>query len=167
MRRLSTLSGLLLLSFRGSEPRRPRASWITQIVDPGDSPDQRQRCDDEASDQVKGRTRTTILDGGWRLVKTKDPGARTEATSVMHAIDRTKSDSDLAGLSLQRGRAGIEIVLIVLVSLPRSARPAVILTAGKNWTEFEATVLQPGKTLLLPQVASETSRPLIGKKGLR
>lgn len=155
MRLLSTLALLFLLSAWTDPSRGDSALPGLRNCGPGASPDQRQKCDDAASDQVKSRSRTTILDGGWRLVKTRDPGGGTEATSVMHAIDITKSDIDLAGLSLQCGRAGIEIVLIVLDSFPRSARPAVILTAGNNRTEFEASVIQHGEALLLPQAASD------------
>jgi hypothetical protein len=72
----------------------------------------------------------------------------------MHVVDSAKSDPGLAGLSLRCGAGGIEAILIVLDPLPHSGRPAVILQAGSNRTEFEASVTQGGEALLLPQAAA-------------
>jgi hypothetical protein len=117
------------------------------------APDQRQRCDEAAFRQA-GKSITTLLEGGWQLVKTKDPAGGADAVSVMHTVDSSRSDVGLAGLSLQCGPAGIEVVMIILDRLPRAPRPAVMLTAGNKQTEFEATVIQGGEALLLPESAS-------------
>jgi hypothetical protein len=112
--------------------------------------DQRQKCDEEALGQAQ-KSQTTQLDGGWRLVRTRNQSGGADAVSVMHVADTAKSDTGLAGLSLQCGRDGIEVVLIVLERLSRTARPSVTLTAGINRVEFEASVVQGGEVLLLPQ----------------
>jgi hypothetical protein len=72
----------------------------------------------------------------------------------MHVADTVKSDINLAGLNLQCGQQGIEVVLILLEPLSRTARPTVALTAGTSRSEFEASVVQGGEALLLPQAAS-------------
>ncbi len=115
---------------------------------------QRQRCDEEAFRQA-AKSITTPLDGGWQLVKTRDPAGGAEAVSVMHVVDSSKSDFALAGLSLQCGHSGVEVVLIILDRLPRVARPTVVFTAGTKQSEFEASVVQGGEALLLPETASK------------
>jgi hypothetical protein len=114
---------------------------------------ERQRCDEEEFRQV-GKSSTVPIEGGWRLVKTSDPGGGVDAVSVMHVVDSSKSDIGLAGLSLQCRSSNIEVVLIILEPLPRTARPAVVLTAGQIRSELEASVVQGDKGLLLPQLAS-------------
>jgi hypothetical protein len=125
-----------------------------QNCTPGARAEQRQRCDEAVSEQLKASSLTTLLDGGWRLVKARDPGGGAETVSVMHVVDTAKSDLSLAGLSLRCGRGGFEVVLIVLEPLPRASRPTVILTAGSNRSEFEASVVQSGEAVLLPRAAS-------------
>jgi hypothetical protein len=121
----------------------------------GANSDQRRRCDEEAFKQVETRSQTTQLDGGWRLVRTRDPSGSADAISVMHVVDISKSDANLAGLSLQCGKDGIEVILIVLEPLSRSARPAVVFNAGNKRAEFEASVVQTGEALRLPRAASD------------
>jgi hypothetical protein len=118
------------------------------------SPEQRQRCDDEAFRQIETGSQSTQLEGGWRLVKSRNPDGGADAISAMHVVDSAKSDARLAGLSLQCGRDGIEIVLIVLEPLLRSMRPNVVLITGEKRAEFEASVIQGGAALLLPADAS-------------
>jgi hypothetical protein len=151
MMRASALSGFLLLSLIGRGGAEPAPGFLN--CSSGVSPDLRQRCDEEAVRQAE-KSRTTQLDEGWRLVRSWDPGGGADAVSVMHAVDTRGSDVGLAGLSLQCGRGGIEVVLIVLEALPRTTRPAVVLTAGTKRTEFEASVVQGGQALLLSQDAS-------------
>jgi hypothetical protein len=153
MMRVSLLSALLLLALIGPGRSEPAGRGLQNCLSEV-SPDQRQKCDEEAFKEVQTRSRTTQLDGGWRLVMTRDPGGGADAVSVMHVADTTKSDIGLAGLSLQCGRDGIEVVLIVLERLPRATRLGVILTAGSKRTEFEAAVVQGGEALLLPKIAS-------------
>ena len=121
----------------------------------GVSPEQRQRCDEEAFRQVEAGSQSTQLAGGWRLVKSRNPDGGADAISVMHVANSARSDARLAGLSLQCGRDGIEIVLIVLDPLSRSARPNVALITGEKRTAFEASVIQGGAALLLPADATK------------
>lgn len=121
---------------------------------PGTGPEERQRCDQAMLDQLKATSQTTVLDGGWRLVRTMDPGGSVETVSAMHAVDTVKSDVDLAGLSLRCTPGGLQVVLILLSSLPRADHPKVILTAGAGRSEFEASVAQSGEALLLPMAAA-------------
>ena len=154
---LPALSLLLLLLLllpanpAQSDPVRPEL----QNCFAGANSDQRQRCDEEAFKQVQTRSQTTQLDGGWRLVRARDPSGSADAVSVMHVVDTGKSDANLAGLSLRCGQKGIDVLLIVLEPLSRTTRPAVVLNAGNKRAEFEASVVQTGEALLLPRAASD------------
>jgi hypothetical protein len=118
------------------------------------SAEQRQRCDEAVSNQSKFSGQTAPLEGGWRLVRTKNPGGTAETISVMHVADTAKSDIGLAGLSLRCSLASFEVVLITLEHLPRASRPNVILTVGSDRNQFQASVAQSGEELVLPQAAS-------------
>lgn len=149
-----TLLCAALLVVAGScraEPPRPGMLNCASSV----SPEQRQRCDEEAFRQVEAGSQSTQLEGGWRLVKSRNPDGGADAISAMHVVDSAKSDARLAGLSLQCGRDGIEIVLIALEPLSRSTRPKVVLITGEKRAEFEASVIQGGAALLLPADASK------------
>jgi hypothetical protein len=153
MVRASVLPAFLLLLLLAIPARSDPAPPGLPNCSAGASPDQRQRCDEEAFKQVETRSQTIQLDRGWRLVRTRDPRGGADAVSVMHVVDTGKSDASLAGLSLQCSQDGIEVVLIILERLSRTGRPAVILTAGKKRAEFEASVGQTGEALLLPRAA--------------
>ncbi len=145
-------AALLVVAGSGrAEPPRPGMLNCASSV----SPEQRQRCDEEAFRQVESGSQSTQLEGGWRLVKSRNPDGGADAISAMHVVDSAKSDARLAGLSLQCGRDGIEIVLIALEPLSRSTRPKVVLITGEKRAEFEASVIQGGAALLLPADASK------------
>lgn len=145
-------AGLLMTTAPGrAEPVRPGLLNCGSEI----TAEQRRRCDEEAFKQIESGSQSTQLEGGWRLVKSKNPDGGAEAISVMHVVDSAKSDTGLAGLSLQCGKGGIEIVLIVLEPLSRSARPNVALTARGKRAEFQASVIQGGVALLLPADASK------------
>ena len=99
-------------------------------------------------------SQSTALEGGWRLVKSRNPDGNGEIVSIMHAVDTAKSDIGLAGLSLRCGPVGPEVVLILLDPIPSGERPKVTLQAGQTRTQAEAPVQQGGQTLLLSQAAS-------------
>lgn len=152
--RLSLLCAALLVMADGScraDPTRPGMLNCASGV----SAEQRQRCDEEALRQVETGSQSTQLEGGWRLVKSRNPDGGADAISAMHVVDSAKSDARLAGLSLQCGKDSIEIALIVLEPLSRSTRPNVVLIAGDRRAEFEASVVQGGAALLLPPDASK------------
>lgn len=114
-----------------------------------------QECDSEVSKQVGSGSNIILLDGGWQLVKTKNPSGGPDAVSVMHVADAKRSDIGLAGLSLQCGRQGIEILLIILERMSRG-EPKVTLTSGNGRIAvFDASVVQAGQALLLPRNAAE------------
>lgn len=117
---------------------------------------QQQDCDQHVLEQLRSGSRITTLGDGWQLVKTKSPTGGQDAVSAMRVVDSGKSDIGLAGLSLQCGPQGIEVILVTLGRLSRTDRPKVILTAGNGHTaEFEASVVQAGEALLLPKTASD------------
>jgi hypothetical protein len=153
MPRLSVLwvSLLLLLVDVG---RTGTAAQGMRRCTSGVSPEQSRICDEEALKQAETGSQTTQLDGGWRLVKTRNPDGGASAVSVMHLADTSRSDFAMAGLSLQCGPKDIEIVLVLLEPLPRHTRPAVVITSGTRRWEFEASVTQAGQALVLPQTAS-------------
>ncbi|WGD50679.1 hypothetical protein QA641_34600 [Bradyrhizobium sp. CB1650] len=145
--------GLLVLTGGSSRAEPPRPGVLN--CGSGINTEQRRRCDEEALRQVESASQSTQLEGGWRLVKSRNPDGGADAISVMHAVDSAKSDGRLAGLDLQCGKDGIKIVLIVLEPLPRSTRPNVTLVTGEKRAEFEASVIQSGEALLLPADASK------------
>jgi len=114
----------------------------------------RQRCEEAFSRSVNASSRTADLAGGWRLVRTANPRGGAEAVSVMHVSDTAKSDFGLAGLTLRCGGAGIETLLIVLEPLQSGSHPSVNLQAGTSQTQVEASAIQGGEALLLPQAVS-------------
>src|SRR5947208_2016667 len=110
MIRTTLLCAVLLVAVGGSaraEPQRPGMLNCASDV----SPEQRQRCDEEAFRQVETGSQSTQLEDGWRLVKSRDPDGGADAVSAMHVVDSARSDARLAGLSLQCGKNGIEVVL--------------------------------------------------------
>ncbi|MDH2356832.1 hypothetical protein QCM80_40395 [Bradyrhizobium sp. SSUT112] len=155
MTRLSIILATVLISLSGfAQAETTRLAQLQNCV-PGASAEQRQRCDDAVSEQLRSTSRTTQLDQGWRLVTTTEPGGRGETVSVMHAADSTKSDLGLAGLSLRCGQSGgVEILLILLAPVPRTSPPKVALVAGGDRKEFETTVAPSSEALLLPPTAS-------------
>ncbi|MGV7217919.1 hypothetical protein [Bradyrhizobium sp. UFLA05-112] len=153
MRIILLCAGVLVLPYGSgrAEPLRPGILNCASGVDA----EQRRRCDEEALRQVEAGSQSTQLEGGWRLVKSRNPDGGADAISVMHVVDGAKSDARLAGLNLQCGKDGIEVVLIVLEPLSRSTQPNVTLIAGEKQAEFQATVIQGGVALLLPADASK------------
>ncbi|WP_156944257.1 hypothetical protein [Bradyrhizobium sp. Ec3.3] len=148
------LSAALLVLIDGSSRAEPPPPGILNCASGVDA-EQRRRCDEEAFRQVEAGSQSTQLEGGWRLVKSRNPDGGADAISVMHVVDSVKSDARLAGLNLQCGKDGIEIVLIVLEPLSRSTQPKVTLVAGERQAEYQATVIQGGVALLLPADASK------------
>ncbi|MGY8667472.1 hypothetical protein Q3C01_34675 [Bradyrhizobium sp. UFLA05-109] len=145
------LLALLLAGSARSEPANPPLKGCIS----GASADQQRLCDRQASEQLTSASRITALEGGWQLVRTKNPSGGTDAVSVMHVADSSQSDLRLAGLNLQCGQKGVEVILVTLERRSRGDRPKVVLSATGSRSEFEATVVQAGEALLLPQPASD------------
>jgi hypothetical protein len=147
---LLALVTLLAATSARSDPPDPRLQNCTSGVSPG----LRQECDRQATEQVGIGSRITPLSGGWQLVQSRNPGGGSDAVSVMHVADTTRSDVSLAGLNFQCGRESVDVVLVILDRLSRTSRPKVILAAGSSRAEFEASVVQSGEALLLPNAAA-------------
>jgi hypothetical protein len=92
--------------------------------------------------------------GTWRLVRTPNPDGGPDAVSMMQIADTARSDFDLAGLALRCQNGGLEVVIVLVGALPLRARPKVIVRAGEQSADFDATVLPPGASVLLPATAS-------------
>ena len=153
MQRLSVLCVFLLL-LSVEIGRTDTVSQGMRNCMSGVSPEQSRICDEQALKQTETGSQTTQLDGGWRLVKTRNPDGGASAVSVMHLANTTRSDFAMAGLSLQCGPKDIEVVVVLLEPMSRHTRPAVAITAGTRRWEFEASVTQAGQALMLPQAAS-------------
>ncbi|KJC36458.1 hypothetical protein [Bradyrhizobium sp. LTSP857] len=132
-----------------AEPMR-----LPQGCVPGAGPEQRQRCDDVVSQQLNSSSQSTPLDGGWRLVKTRDPNGGANIVAVMRTADTSRSDLNLAGLSLRCSGNGTEVVLTLLEQQPRASHPMVTLTVGSDRVQLEASVNQSAESLVLPQAAT-------------
>jgi hypothetical protein len=102
-------------------------------------------------------SQSTTLTDGWRLVKSRNPSGGGEIVSVMHAVDTAKSDVGLAGMSLRCGAIGPEVILILLDPVQTTGRLPVTLKTGSIKTQFEASVLQDGRAILLPLAATAVS----------
>lgn len=97
---------------------------------------------------------SSVLAGGWRLVRTPNPDGGADAISIMHAADTSRSDLDLAGLMIRCSETSAEVVIVLLPALPFRARPHVTFGRPGNETQFEATVAPPGTVVLLPRDAT-------------
>lgn len=58
------------------------------------------------TNQISGQT--ALLEGGWRLVKIKNPDGTAEAIPSVRVAD-TATDIGLAGLSLRRGLGSLKL----------------------------------------------------------
>jgi hypothetical protein len=75
--------------------------------------------------------------GSWRLVRTHNP------------------DTDLAGLMLRCRETRVEVVVVLVRSLPLRAHPRVMTSVAGNSAGFVGTIMPPGAGILLPNEASE------------
>src|ERR1019366_7518330 len=82
------------------------------------------------------------LMGGWHFVRTRDPHGGTDAISITHTADTSRSDLDLAGLMIRCSERGPEAVIVLIRTFPLRARPHVMFGKPENETKFEATVAQ-------------------------
>ena len=99
--------------------------------------------------------------GGWHLVRTPNPHGGNDAISIMHTADTSRSDLDLAGLTIRCREGGTEVAIILLRAFPLRARPQVVLGKPENEIKFEATVAPPGTVILVPiDTATLVSRTL-------
>jgi hypothetical protein len=93
--------------------------------------------------------------GSWRLVRTHNPAGGPDAISIMQPADIAKSDTDLAGLMLRCSETRVEVVVVLVRSLPLRAHPKVMTSVAGNSADFVSTIMRPGAMILLPKEASE------------
>jgi hypothetical protein len=116
--------------------------------------------DTGTTDRVEGSF-SSKLAGGWHLVRTHNPNGGTDAISIMHTADTSRSDLDLAGLMIRCGETGAEVAMVLVRALSFGTRLQVALGTPGNETEFEATVAPPGTVVVLPRDATNlVSGPL-------
>ena len=111
-------------------------------------------CDRANADSGKSGTAEQAsgseLAGGWHFVRTRNPNGGTEALSIMHAADTSRSDLDLVGIMIRCSGSGAEVVVVTLPALPFRSRPRVVLGEPGHEIQFEAKVAPPGTAILLP-----------------
>lgn len=107
------------------------------------------------------------LAGGWRLVRTQNPHGGSDAISIMHTADTSKSDSDLAGLMIRCHGRSTEVVVVLLRAFQPRARPHVLFSQPGHETPFDATVAAPGTAIVLPGTGEFlVSEPWLGQSDL-
>jgi hypothetical protein len=106
------------------------------------------------SDTIKAasgeRPVSSELTGGWHFLRTPNPNGGTDAISIMHTADISRSDLDLAGLMIRCSENGTSAFIILIRAFPFRARPHVLFGKPGNETQLEATVAPPGTAILLP-----------------
>jgi hypothetical protein len=90
------------------------------------------------------------LAGGWRFVRTPNPNGGSDAISIMHTADVSRSDLDLAGLMIRCSENGTSAFIVLIHAFPFRARPHVLFGKPGNEIQIEATIAPPGTTILLP-----------------
>jgi hypothetical protein len=123
----------------------------------------RLRCFESAIGKPRTNSGTRTLGpeaGTWRLVRTPNPSGGPDAVSIMQTADTTRSDFDLAGLSLRCQDGGVEVLIVLVGALSLRAHPTVAVTAGGKSMDFTASVVPPGASLLLPKTATDLASGL-------
>lgn len=116
---------------------------------------ERMRCEKEEEPSTNVSQPPPPELGTWRLIRTPNPAGGPESISITKSANTTGSDPDFAGLMLGCGEGATTQVLVILVEpLPPRAHPKVTVVAGATTTEFTATVVPPGASVLLPEKAS-------------
>jgi hypothetical protein len=111
-----------------------------------------------AAGAVAGQLDQTANVGGthdaWTVARSRDPAGGPDAISIMRTAEMTRSDPDIAGLTLRCAENGVEVLVIVIEPQPPRSRPRVSLNAMRSSVTYEATVVPPFSALLLPREAS-------------
>jgi hypothetical protein len=109
------------------------------------------------SGNVGGAERPEVseLPGGWHLVRTHNPNGGTDAISIMHPADTSRSDLDFVGLMIRCGETSPEVVIVLLPALSFHTRPHVTFGKPGNEIHYEAKVAPPGTTVVLPGDAAK------------
>jgi hypothetical protein len=89
------------------------------------------------------------LIGDWHLVRTSNPHGGADAVSIIHTADPSRSDFDLAGLTIRCGKVGPEALIVLLRSFSLRDRLKVVFGRPGSETQFDATVAAPGTAVLV------------------
>jgi hypothetical protein len=95
---------------------------------------------------------------GWKMIRSPDPRGGPEAVGMIRIADFSRSDPDFAGMMLRCAGTELEVLAVVVRPRPPRAKPRVSVQVGHNHTVFEASVVPPGASLLLPQPAPALAR---------
>jgi hypothetical protein len=101
------------------------------------------------------RPEVSELPGGWHLVRTHNPNGGTDAISIMHPADTSRSDLDFVGLIIRCGETSPEVVIVLLPALSFHTRPHITFGKPGNEIHYEAKVMPPGTTVVLPGDAAQ------------
>jgi hypothetical protein len=90
----------------------------------------------------------------WHLVRTPNPRGGPDAVSVTHVADFSRSDPDLAGLTLRCADGGVESLIILITPLPPHAHPNVRIAAAESDLLLKADMVQPFTSVRLTPKAT-------------
>lgn len=88
--------------------------------------------------------------GGWRFVRTPNPGGGPDAVSIMRTADMSRSDIDFVGLMMRCREGRIEAVIVLVNPLPPHLQPKVAVGKPGQEIQLEATIGAPGTVILFP-----------------
>jgi hypothetical protein len=95
------------------------------------------------------------LSDGWYLVRTTSPLGGPDAISIMRTADPSRSDLDLAGLTIRCSSGGPEALIITLRPFSFGARPIIVFGKSGHEARFRATVAPPSTAVLVPMDATK------------
>lgn len=102
------------------------------------------------SSNAAQRSSTSPSLGGWRFVRTPNPGGAADSVSIMRTADMSRSDIDLVGLMMRCREGRIETVIVLVNPLPPHVQPKVALGKPGQEIQLKATVGAPGTAILFP-----------------
>jgi hypothetical protein len=107
-----------------------------------------------ADGSAPAAAQNTDSSGGWRLIRSPNPQGGKDAISITHSAELSDSNPDFVGLMIRCGEPDIEVLPILLRTLPPHARPIAVI----NGTRFEGTVVAPGSAILVPKEATALAK---------
>jgi hypothetical protein len=112
----------------------------------------RLRCIDSETSALRKRTEPKV--SMWRLLRTPNARGGPDVVSIMHTADTSRSDLDLAGLTLRCADNGVEVLVVVVEPRPPRSALRVELGAERDSAAFGASVVTPFSMILLPNDAT-------------
>lgn len=90
----------------------------------------------------------TLTDGGWRRVQGTSAAAGRAA--ILHTMDFERSDPRLAGILVQCGARGIEVIVVVVEPFPPHSQPLVTLKTPEEAFQASGSIIPTGAGIRLP-----------------